>query len=1317
MKKIIMLMLLSLISIGFVFADSSSTLDVNSDACDDDDDNTYCTIQDAIDDASEGDTIEVAAGTYDESLEILTDNLILKSTDGAETTIINVSGAINAIKIGEYKKDGRHPTGVTIEGFTVKGWTERGIAQRNGNGTISVLNNIVIAPTSGSSVRGAIILSGGNGSLVKGNTVTIPDFGQKDWSSAGIMLMGTLNAIVEENFVTGLPALSDIGIAVVGAHNWASLDPNWVTASGNVIRNNTIKDTESGVDIAGDSQDTIVIGNNFIETNLSVHVYEGSYEAEPSGFTDISENKLGKLTNSIDNYIVNATHNYWGHATGPSGEGAGAGDTVSDNVDFSPWCTDADCTSISHIQVDDDGTNVFTRIQDAINAASDGDTIEVASGTYDETLDLGGKTLTIIGAGSDSTTINASEFTGYAISDFGDSTTIKDLKLIGSDHYGFKVSDVSDVTLENIKVDQSGKTGVDLNTVDGAILTNVEVTNTVGGFGIMILDSSNVDVTDIMTENNPWGGVSVHSVDADADTITFSGTFDAREDFALLLEQDPPYDGDFVNVEIPSKFNYAVYTIRNPKSTAYKQTFYFETKAEAIATADSFRDSDAYDYEDIALIDVQSGKYLVEDDFTIQDAINAASDGDTIEVASGTYAGAIVDKSVNIIGDSEEKPIINEGVNYKSSSSDYKSAFRPDVGNIEIKNFKIADTVALGIYAIGIDNVTVDSFRIEDTNQGITNWGGSEWEIKNNNILSTEATNGGGIGILVGIKSGQQANNNLIQNNEINSIATADSYSTPGISLSFDTRYGEYDKIDGTESLSGNIISDNIILASGDNKGGGIEVGTILGDTESDPDRDNPDKIRALMDAMALNDNIIERNNVDGLKTGVYLYIVNNLDLINNTIANSVTKGIIVGSDFSGININNNKIISNSQGVVNNVSGKTLDIEKNYWGAVNPDFDELVKGDVDYAPWYIDSKMTKLNEQVTSCSPGDEETDKSGTNIGECKFEIQERICQTDGTWGDWELTQSGVSPVAEICDNGLDDDCDGYTDSDDTDCSLSTDYFTSAQLESSSKGSDGASLIGYYSSWLTDTVKDALDWLYANKQDTLEGNEDIFSNWDKNASDDFDGKYDSLTGAPTTVSSFDNDVGYITGYTETDPFFRESVAFGIATDDITNWNTVFGWGNHADVGYASNEDLLSLETDLDSRVTDLEENATGQQDMLASLEQRAPKNSDGIDIYFTQGWNTFRLPWFIIAGTNQTVNGLALNEDYSVENVLEGIDFSYLAYQDSTGWKTYIPGDQEATDFTEFPYEAGSKDNVFHIYIDSDEGARLKIGLSKKEE
>ncbi len=48
-------------------------------------------------------------------------------------------------------------------------------------------------------------------------------------------------------------------------------------------------------------------------------------------------------------------------------------------------------------------------------------------------------------------------------------------------------------------------------------------------------------------------------------------------------------------------------------------------------------------------------------------------------------------------------------------------------------------------------------------------------------------------------------------------------------------------------------------------------------------------------------------------------------------------------------------------------------------------------------------------------------------------------------------------------------------------------------------------------------------------------GTENVFNGWDKDTTDDFNGQYSSLSGAPSNVSHFSNDAGYITGFSEVD--------------------------------------------------------------------------------------------------------------------------------------------------------------------------------------
>ncbi len=126
-----------------------------------------------------------------------------------------------------------------------------------------------------------------------------------------------------------------------------------------------------------------------------------------------------------------------------------------------------------------------------------------------------------------------------------------------------------------------------------------------------------------------------------------------------------------------------------------------------------------------------------------------------------------------------------------------------------------------------------------------------------------------------------------------------------------------------------------------------------------------------------------------------------------------------------------------------------------------------------------------------------------------------------------------------------------------------------------------------------------------------ITGNETAFDNWDKNASDDFDGDYNSLTNipeiptVPTNISAFINDVGYVTentqltetqvdvmvannGYltNESDPVFN---AWNKDYNDLTNKPTIPTVPQNVsaftnDVGYVTENTQLT-ETQVDIMV------------------------------------------------------------------------------------------------------------------------------------
>jgi parallel beta-helix repeat protein len=307
---------------------------------------------------------------------------------------------------------------------------------------------------------------------------------------------------------------------------------------------------------------------------------------------------------------------------------------------------------------------------------------------------------------------------------------------------------------------------------------------------------------------------------------------------------------------------------------------------------------------------------------TIQHAVDNVSSGDTIMVAPGTYTGAIVDKGVTISGLGPGDSVIDTGVCYNSGCSPaYKTAFRLDAGadGAEISDFTINCDVNtsffFAVFARAVDDIVIDSLEINDTVQGISNWGGSGWEITNNTITDTVASGGGGIGIFLGARAATSGygtcRDNLVQYNTVDASASAEDYSCPAICLCYDLRYGGYLAVNGSEDISGNQILNNTITASAANNLIGIEVGTILGNSETDPIRDDPDEISAVMIAAALHDNAVQNNSVDGADTGIFFYNATNLTINANTVENNVGYGMYAEHGQSGTVITGNTFTNN----------------------------------------------------------------------------------------------------------------------------------------------------------------------------------------------------------------------------------------------------------------------------------------------------------------------------------------------------------------------------------------------------------------------
>jgi len=101
------------------------------------------------------------------------------------------------------------------------------------------------------------------------------------------------------------------------------------------------------------------------------------------------------------------------------------------------------------------------------------------------------------------------------------------------------------------------------------------------------------------------------------------------------------------------------------------------------------------------------------------------------------------------------------------------------------------------------------------------------------------------------------------------------------------------------------------------------------------------------------------------------------------------------------------------------------------------------------------------------------------------------------------------------------------------------------------------------------------------------------FSGWDKNASDDFSGNYSDLNGAPTNVSSFTNDAGYLTNATLPDQTDADFYKEGTTTQATDINDDIYTMGNVA-IGKNTAGYPLDIATNTSNRGINLELSTSG---------------------------------------------------------------------------------------------------------------------------
>ena len=318
----------------------------------------YPTIQDAIDAAGSGDTIIVAAGTYDEYVKI-TKSLTLSGQSGAivkpSTGERNIIIAINA-------------DDVTVKGFEVDGielidaWA--GIGSWTGCTGVSIKDNIVhdIKNDVENSGLGIGLWRGKGGIyediLIKGNTVYDTDrMGIYIGATYGGSWLLSASNTIKDNVVHDTMLNPNADETFPGGCGGIALDAaKDCTIEGNTVYNTgTTSNPMPGIFLAhGSATGNQISGNDVygqaygiaVEINRGDVKFDGVSPAAPKvHYNNIHDNgEYGLIVLNAAGKTVDATLNWWGDPRGPSramgkakGHEDAKGDRVSPGVRFAPW--------------------------------------------------------------------------------------------------------------------------------------------------------------------------------------------------------------------------------------------------------------------------------------------------------------------------------------------------------------------------------------------------------------------------------------------------------------------------------------------------------------------------------------------------------------------------------------------------------------------------------------------------------------------------------------------------------------------------------------------------------------------------------------------------------------------------------------------------------------------------------------------------------------------------------------------------------------------------------------------------------------------
>lgn len=319
-------------------------------------DTYHITIQHAIDNAADGDVIEVGPGLYPENIDVTKPVTLLGPNEGIAGDGTRVAEAVIQGTAASWVSLYVEPDvpGVTIDGFTFDGTnlvpSGYSVGVAGDSSDLTVQNNIFINHNDMAIMTSGVYYDGGwkydkylQNILIKDNLITNSTLSTSGFNF-GIYLQSSLGNVT--------------GNIVTNMRNGIQVQP-YNTPGGGIVSGNTFNTYRTGIyfnytqnaladwEFTGNTIEGIAYPVGLDPVRFNAIRVETFY----NGNVDFNLNQILPGTsnatelyqyfeNNVTNGVSSATPNWWGNWYGPSAGSVSPADTL-----IAPWCADVACTT------------------------------------------------------------------------------------------------------------------------------------------------------------------------------------------------------------------------------------------------------------------------------------------------------------------------------------------------------------------------------------------------------------------------------------------------------------------------------------------------------------------------------------------------------------------------------------------------------------------------------------------------------------------------------------------------------------------------------------------------------------------------------------------------------------------------------------------------------------------------------------------------------------------------------------------------------------------------------------------------------------